>query len=80
MSKVQIIIRLKNGVLDPQGKTAQHALQALGFQEAAQVRIGKFIELELDGANPDQINARVREMCEKLLANPVIEDFEILEG
>ncbi|MCB1050499.1 MAG: phosphoribosylformylglycinamidine synthase subunit PurS [Acidobacteria bacterium] len=80
MSKVQVIIRLKNGVLDPQGKTAQHALQALGFQEAAQVRIGKFIELELDGANPDQVNTRVREMCEKLLANPVIEDFEILGG
>ena len=78
MNKVQIIVRLKNGVLDPQGKTAEHALQALGFSEVQGVRIGKYIEMEV--TEPDQLLARskVRDMCEKLLANPVIEDFEIL--
>ena len=79
MKKVQIVVRFKNGVLDPQGKTVEHALQALGFQEVDQVRIGRFIEMEVrENADGADSRARVEEMCRKLLANPVIEDFEIL--
>ena len=79
MKKVKVIVRLKNGVLDPQGKTVSHALHSLDFDEVHDVRIGKFIELNLaDGLTAEAADSRVRAMCEKLLANPVIEDYEIL--
>ncbi len=72
--KATVHIMLKSGVLDPQGKAIGHALEGLGFDEVGQVRQGKVIELEVaDGTD----EARVREMCEKLLANPVIEDYRI---
>ncbi|CAM2008403.1 phosphoribosylformylglycinamidine synthase subunit PurS [Acanthopleuribacter pedis] len=81
MKKVRVIVRLRSGVLDPQGKTAEHALNALGYEDVKDVRIGKVIELQVDTAlEGEALNARVGEMCDKLLANPVIEDYEILEG
>jgi phosphoribosylformylglycinamidine synthase len=78
MTKVQVIVRLKEGVLDPQGKTAQHALSALGFHQLQNLRIGKFMELELAEDDVAAARAQVEAMCQQLLANPVIEDFEIL--
>lgn len=76
--KAQIFVTLKPGVLDPQGKAVHHALGALGFEEAKDVRQGKYIEMELaDGTS----RARIEEMCERLLANTVIENYEIrIEG
>ena len=72
--KAKVYVTLKNGVLDPQGKAIQHALATLGFDEASDVRQGKYIELELaDGTT----EARVEDMCRKLLANTVIENFRI---
>lgn len=79
MKKVRVIVRLKNGVLDPQGKTVEHALHTLGFEEANNVRIGKIIEFDLENnATHDNAADRIKAMCDKLLANPVIEDYEIL--
>jgi phosphoribosylformylglycinamidine synthase PurS subunit len=72
--KAIVHITLKAGVLDPQGKAIEHALNGMGFDEVADVRQGKFIELDVaDGTD----EARVKDMCEKLLANPVIEDYSI---
>jgi phosphoribosylformylglycinamidine synthase len=73
---VKINIRLKKGVLDAQGKTTQQALLALGFHEVKEVRIGKLIELEMDGSSPEEVEKEVKEMAQKLLTNPVIEDFD----
>jgi phosphoribosylformylglycinamidine synthase PurS subunit len=80
--KVQIKIRLKNGILDPQGKTVNNALHHLGFTTIENVRIGKLIELEMDDQNREEAGQKIDEACRKLLANPVIEDyaFEITEG
>lgn len=79
--KAKVHVTLKNGVLDPQGKAIGHALESLGFAGVCEVRQGKFIELDLDEIDPDRARARVGEMCEKLLANTVIENYSIdLEG
>ena len=76
--KINIIVRLKAGVLDPEGKTVKHALHSLDFGEVAGVRVGKFIELEVDETGGRaNVEARIQAMCDKLLANPVIEDYEI---
>lgn len=75
--KVKIYISLKHGVLDPQGKAVQHALGALGFKGVQNVRQGKFIELNLTETNTEDARAYVTEMCEKLLANTVIENYDI---
>ena len=78
MKRINVIVRLKQGVLDPQGKTVQHSLESLDFKEVNGVRIGKFIELEIEESLSGQpLRERVEAMCEKLLANPVIEDYEI---
>ena len=75
--KARIFVTLKGGVLDPQGKAIHHALEGLGFGGVNDVRAGKLIELDLaDGTSDDDIDA----MCRKLLANTVIENFEILES
>jgi phosphoribosylformylglycinamidine synthase len=75
--KAIVKITLKKGVLDPQGKAIGHALAGLGYDEVGDVRQGKIIELELpDGTS----EARIKEMCEKLLANPVMEDYELQIG
>ena len=80
--KAKVHVTLKQGVLDPQGKAVQHALDALGFDGVKDVRQGKFIELELTETDPDKAEVEVEAMCRKLLANMVIEDFrvDILEG
>jgi phosphoribosylformylglycinamidine synthase PurS subunit len=75
--KVRIHITLKNGVLDPQGKAIEHALGGLGFGGINDVRQGKYIELELAETDPDTAQASVEAMCQKLLANTVIENYEI---
>ena len=69
--KARVLIRPKEGILDPQGKAVERALPALGFEDVSHVRVGRMVELE--AANADEIPA----LCEKLLANPLIEDFEI---
>jgi phosphoribosylformylglycinamidine synthase subunit PurS len=71
----KVYVTPKRGVLDPQGKAVEQALRALGFGEVGDVRIGKYVEIRLDDGTREQAAARVREMCEKLLANQVIEDF-----
>jgi phosphoribosylformylglycinamidine synthase subunit PurS len=72
--KTRILVRLKPGVLDPQGRAVHHALEGLGFEGVADVRVGRLIELDLaDGTD----EATIRAMCEKLLANTVIENFAI---
>jgi phosphoribosylformylglycinamidine synthase subunit PurS len=69
--KARVLIRPKEGILDPQGKAVERALPALGFEGIEHVRVGRVVELEID--QPD----RLGELCEKLLANPLIEDYEI---
>ncbi len=77
MIKARVTVTLKNGVLDPQGKAIEGALGALGFDGVHQVRQGKVFDLELDGADKAKAEADLRAMCEKLLANTVIENFSI---
>ncbi len=72
--KAKIHITLKNGVLDPQGKAIENSLAHLGFTNTSNVRVGKYVELELD-ANADEAEAQVKQMCEKLLANTVVENY-----
>lgn len=73
--RVRVLVRIKPAILDPQGQTVLQALHRLGYDEVRQVRIGKLIELELDGSG--DVVQRVEEMGRKLLANPLIETFEI---
>jgi phosphoribosylformylglycinamidine synthase len=73
--KAKVYITLKSGVLDPQGKAVQHSLGALGFTEVKDVRIGKYIEVALDGVDRETAEQRVKEMCQRLLANTVIESY-----
>jgi phosphoribosylformylglycinamidine synthase subunit PurS len=75
--KAIVHVTLKNGVLDPQGKAIEHALDGLGFDGVGEVRQGKVIELELDTADEAAARLQVTDMCEKLLANTVIEDYSI---
>ena len=74
--KARIYVTLKPDVLDPQGKAVFHSLQELGYSEVADVRIGRFLEIELNG-EPADARGRLDEMCRRLLANPVIEDFRV---
>ncbi len=81
MTKVNVYVTVRESVVDPQGIAAEKALHNLGFEEVNSVRIGKLIELELDGAK-GEVEQRVDEMCKELLVNRVIEDyrFEIEEA
>jgi phosphoribosylformylglycinamidine synthase len=72
--QVRVLVRLKPGVLDPQGRAVHHALEGLGFTGVEEVRIGRLIELDLAEGTDE---ATIRQMCEKLLANTVIENFTI---
>ena len=72
--KLRVVVTLKPGVLDPQGKAIQHALGSLGFDGVADVRAGKIFELEVADGTPD---TAIGEMCEKLLANTVIENYRV---
>lgn len=78
--KVKVFVRLKNGVFDPQGKAILDALNALGFKNITEARVGKLIELKVrDSKRP--LAEEIEKMCKKLLANPVIEDYEFeIEG
>ena len=79
--KARVYVTLKNGVLDPQGKAVAHGLHSLGFAEVEDVRIGKYMEVAIATGSRAEAESRVREMCQKLLANQVIEDFRFdLEG
>jgi phosphoribosylformylglycinamidine synthase PurS subunit len=73
--KVHVRIVPRAGLLDPQGQAVGHALSALGFREASSVRVGKAIELAIDARSPEEAKARAQAMCDKLLANPVTEDY-----
>ncbi|KXG86790.1 phosphoribosylformylglycinamidine synthase subunit PurS [Agrobacterium bohemicum] len=77
MIKARVTVTLKNGVLDPQGKAIEGALGSLGFDGVGQVRQGKVFDLELDAADPAKAEADLKAMCEKLLANTVIENYSI---
>jgi phosphoribosylformylglycinamidine synthase len=72
--RARVLIRPKEGILDPQGQTVERALPALGFSGVSHVHIGRLVELDVE--DPTQLDA----MCEQLLANPLIEDYEILEA
>ena len=71
MSRVRVLIRPKAGILDPQGQTVERALPALGFEGVSNVHVGRLVELDVED------ESQVAAMCEKLLANPLIEDYEI---
>ncbi|WP_274363064.1 phosphoribosylformylglycinamidine synthase subunit PurS [Paenibacillus thermotolerans] len=73
--KATVYVTVKQNVLDPQGKTVQGALHSMGFDEVGEVRIGKYMELTLNTNDKAAAEERIRAMCEKLLANTVIEDY-----
>lgn len=76
--KAKVYVTLKKGVLDPQGKAVMGALKSMDFNEVSDVRVGKFMELELDGGRTrEEEEERLKVMCEKLLANTVIENYRI---
>jgi phosphoribosylformylglycinamidine synthase len=75
--KAKITVMPKKTVLDPQGKTVLHALESLGFKGIREVRIGKFIEVELKGGNKAALKKKMDDACHKLLSNPVIEDYTL---
>jgi phosphoribosylformylglycinamidine synthase subunit PurS len=72
--RARVLVRPKAGILDPQGQAVERALPALGFEGVRNVHVGRLIELDVEDAS------RLPEMCEKLLANPLIEDYEIVDG
>lgn len=80
--KARIIVTFKKSILDPQGKAIQQALQTMGYEEVKDVRLGKYIDMELARQPHDIAKKKVAEMCERLLANTVIEEyrFEIQDG
>jgi len=77
--RVQVLVRLKPGVLDVQGKAVEHGLTNLGFGDISDVRIGRLVELDVDASDIESARATVEEVCQKLLSNPIIENYEIKE-
>lgn len=75
--KATVRVRRRPSILDPQGKAVEHALESLGFDGVSSVRVGKLVELTISAASADAAQTVARDACEKLLANPVMEDFEI---
>ena len=73
--KAKIHVTLKQGILDPQGKAIEHALDSLRFKKTTNVRVGKYMELDLDQTDRVKAEAEVKAMCEKLLANTIIEEY-----
>lgn len=73
--KAKIYVTLKQGILDPQGKAIEHALDSLGFKNAANVRVGKYMEVDVNETDKATAESQVKAMCEKLLANTVIEEY-----
>ena len=76
--KVKVIVTLKDGVLDPQGKAIQQTLNGMGYSEVKEVRQGKYFDIEVNTSDKKNAKVKVEEMCKKLLANLVIEDYKIL--
>ena len=76
--KVKVIVTLKNGVLDPQGKAIQQTLNGMAFNNVSEVRQGKYFDIEINESDGSKAKSQVEEMCKKLLANLVIEDYKIL--
>ena len=76
--KVKVIVTLKNGVLDPQGKAIQQTLNGMAFENVSEVRQGKYFDIEVNESDETKAKSQVEEMCKKLLANLVIEDYKIL--
>ena len=76
--KVKVIVTLKNGVLDPQGKAIQQTLNGMAFDNVSEVRQGKYFDIEINESDESKAKSQVEEMCKKLLANLVIEDYKIL--
>ena len=77
--KISVIITLKKDVLDPQGKVIHQALDGMGFRDVNEVRQGKYFEIDVNENDPNKAKAVVEDMCKKLLANLVIENFKIIE-
>lgn len=75
MYTAKIKTSLKKSILDPQGQTTLHALEKMGYEEAKGLRIGKYFELQIDAKTTEEAEKKVSEICDKLLCNPVIEDF-----
>ena len=76
----RVDVMLKPGISDPQGQTIERALPVLGYEGVSGVRVGKRIQLQVDASTPDEAKSKVEEMCERLLANPVIESYEVSIG
>ena len=76
--KIKVIVTLKNGVLDPQGKAIQQTLNGMAFNNVSEVRQGKYFDIEINESDESKAKSQVEEMCKKLLANLVIEDYKIL--
>jgi phosphoribosylformylglycinamidine synthase len=76
IARVEVFVHLKEGMLDPQGKTLEHALESLGYTGVDGVRVGKWITFEVEGEEREAIERQVEEMCERLLANTVIERYK----
>ena len=76
----RVDVMLKPGISDPQGQTIEKALPVLGYAGVTGVRVGKRIDLEVDASSPDEARSKVQEMCRQLLANPVIESYEVTIG
>ena len=75
--EAEVLVTLKPGLADPQGTAVEGAMPALGWTNVSGVRVGKVVRLELEATNPDEARSQVEEMANRLLSNPVIEDFEI---
>ncbi len=78
--KIKVIVTLKNGVLDPQGKAIQQTLNGMNFKNVEEVRQGKFFEIEVNENNETKAKSLVDDMCKKLLANLVIENYKIIDA
>jgi len=78
--KVTITINRRPEIADPEGTTVRRALHELGFSEAGEVRMDRVIHMEVESDDPRQVKARVEDMCRRLLANPILEDFEVEVG
>ena len=76
--KIKVIVTLKSGVLDPQGKAIQQTLNGMGFTNVKDVRQGKFFDIDIDESDEQKAKHTAEEICKKLLANQVIEDFKII--
>jgi phosphoribosylformylglycinamidine synthase len=74
--KAQIKVTLRKSILDPQGKTVEHSIQSLGYKDVVDTRIGKYVELKIDSSSEEEAKKITEAVCSKLLANPVMEDYE----